>query len=46
MKEIIDILLDEDRSLDELPMWVYGLVLPAALVTITGIAGWIESLFY
>ena len=46
MKEIIEIFLDEDRSLGDLPLWFYGLVLPAALVTIMGIAGWIESLFY
>ena len=46
MKEIIDILLDNDRSLGDLPLLVYGLVLPAALITIMGIVGWIESLFY
>lgn len=39
MKELIDILLSEDKSFDELPKWVYIFAIPAGLVLACMIGG-------
>lgn len=38
MKELIEILTDENRSFD-LPWWVYMFVMPAVLVLLVAIGG-------
>ena len=39
MKELIEILTNEDKSFDGLPMWVYVFAIPAALVLMCMIGG-------
>jgi hypothetical protein len=39
MKELIEILTNEDKSFDELPKWVYIFVIPAGLVLACMIGG-------
>ena len=39
MKELIDILMSEDKSFDGMPWWVYMFVMPAALVLMCLIGG-------
>ena len=39
MKELIDILMSEDKSFDGMPLWMYALVMPAALVLMCLIGG-------
>ena len=39
MKELIDILLSEDKSFDGLPKWVYIFAIPAGLVLMCMIGG-------
>ena len=39
MKELIEILTNEDKSFDGLPWWVYAIVMPAALVLMCMIGG-------
>jgi hypothetical protein len=39
MKELIDILTSEDKSFEGLPWWMYGFVMPAALVLMCLIGG-------
>jgi hypothetical protein len=39
MKELIDILLSEDKSFEGLPKWVYIFAIPAGLVLMCGVAG-------
>ena len=39
MKDLIDILTSEDRSLDGMPWWVYAIVMPVAFVLLAGIVG-------
>jgi hypothetical protein len=39
MKELIDILTNEDKSFDGMPWWVYVFVMPAALVLMCMIGG-------
>ncbi len=39
MKELIDILTNEDKSFDGMPWWVYAFVLPSALVMLCMIGG-------
>ena len=39
MKELIEILTNEDKSFEGLPMWVYVFALPAALVLACMIGG-------
>ena len=39
MKELIEILTNEDKSFDGLPKWVYIFALPAALVLACMIGG-------
>ena len=39
MKELIDILMSEDKSFDELPKWVYIFAIPAGLVLACMIGG-------
>lgn len=39
MKELIDILLSEDKSFDGLPKWVWLVAAPAALVIMCAIGG-------
>jgi hypothetical protein len=38
MKELIDILMNEDKSFD-FPWWVYMFVAPLVLVLVCGLAG-------
>ena len=42
MKELIEILTDEKRSFN-FSWWVYMFIIPAALVLIMSVAGWIDS---
>ena len=44
MKKLFDILTDENRDLDCLPWWVYAFVIPAGLVLLMAVAGWIDTL--
>ena len=39
MKELIDILMSEDRSFEGLPLWMYAIVMPLALVLMCMIGG-------
>ena len=39
MKELIDILFDENKSFDGLPKWVYIFAIPAGLVLMCMIGG-------
>jgi len=39
MKELIEILTNEDKSFEGLPMWVYVFALPAALMLACIIGG-------
>ena len=39
MKEFIDILTSEDKSLDGFPWWVYAIVMPAAFILLAAMAG-------
>ena len=39
MKELIDILMSEDKSFDGLPKWVYIFAIPAGLVLMCMIGG-------
>ena len=39
MKELIDILMSEDKSFDGLPVWVWLIAAPAALVLACMIGG-------
>ena len=39
MKELIEILTNEDKSFEGLPKWVYILAMPAALVLMCMIGG-------
>lgn len=39
MKELIDILLSEDKSFDGLPKWFYIFAIPAGLVLMCMIGG-------
>ena len=39
MKELIDILFDENKSLDGMPWWVYTFVYPIGLIVLMAIAG-------
>lgn len=43
MKELIEILTDENKSFN-FPWWVYMFVMPAALVLLMAIAGWMDAL--
>ena len=43
MKELIEILTDENKSFD-FPWWVYMFVLPAVLVLLMAFAGWMDAL--
>ena len=39
MKELIEVLTNEDKSFEGLPMWVYMFAMPAALVLMCMIGG-------
>ena len=39
MKELIEILTNEDKSFDGLPMWVYVFAIPAGLLLMCMIGG-------
>lgn len=43
MKDLVDILFDENKSFD-FPHWVYAIVFPLVLVALMGLAGWLETL--
>lgn len=39
MKEFIDMLMDDNKSLDGAPWWVYAFVCPLGLIALMAIAG-------
>lgn len=39
MKELIDILFDENKSFEGMPWWVYAFVYPIGLIVLMAIAG-------
>ena len=39
MKELIDMLMSDNKSFDGLPWWVYAFVCPLALFALMAIAG-------
>ena len=39
MKELIDMLFDDNKSFDGMPCWVYALVCPIWLIVLMAIAG-------
>lgn len=39
MKEFIDILMSEDKSLDGFPWWMYAIVIPTAFILLAAIVG-------
>ena len=43
MKDLIELLTNDEKSF-EWKWWVYMFVLPAALVGLMAIAGWLESI--
>lgn len=38
MKEFINILMSEDKSLDNYPWWVYAIVMPVAFILLAIVA--------
>lgn len=38
MKEFINTLMSEDKSLDNYPMWVYAIVMPVAFILLAIVA--------
>ena len=44
MKELIDMLFDDNKSFDGIPWWVYMFIFPAALVLLMAVAGWMDQL--
>lgn len=39
MKEFIDMLMDDNKSFDGMPWWVYAFVCPLGLIALMAIAG-------
>lgn len=39
MKEMIEMLFDDNKSLDGMPWWVYAFVCPIGLIVLMAIAG-------
>lgn len=39
MKELIDMLMDDNKSFDGMPWWVYTFVYPIGLIVLMAIAG-------
>lgn len=39
MKELVDMLMSDNKSLDGKPWWFYAFVCPLALITLMAIAG-------
>ena len=44
MSTIFDILTDEKKDFGSLPWWMYAVVIPAWLIAVMAIAGWLDSL--
>ena len=44
MKKLFEILFDEDKSFDNLQVWVYAIAIPAALLVLMAIAGWMDQI--
>ncbi len=44
MRQFIEILTNDQLSFENLPLWVYAIVMPLALILLMGFAGWLETL--
>lgn len=42
MENFFEILTSEEKSFD-FPWWMYAIVMPAALVLVMAVAGWLET---
>lgn len=43
MKEFIEILTNDQLSFENLPLWVYAIVMPFALILLAAFAGGLET---
>ena len=43
MKEFIEILTNDQLLFENLPLWVYAIVMPLALILLTAFAGGLET---
>lgn len=43
MKEFIEILMNDQLSFENLPLWVYAIVMPLALILLAAFAGGLET---